>query len=90
VLSLPQALGALSWRPARIAGLDAAGHGQPIAPGSEANLCVFDPNDRWVVDATRLASKSRNSPFDGWKLAGRVRHTVLRGEPVVRDGEAQR
>jgi dihydroorotase len=51
---------------------------------------VFDPNDRWVVDATRLASKSRNSPFDGWKLAGRVRHTVLRGEPVVRDSEPER
>ena len=90
VLSMQQALGALSWRPARIAGLDAAGHGQPIAPGSPANLCVFDPNDRWVVDATRLASKSRNSPFDGWKLAGRVRYTLLRGEPVVRDSETDR
>jgi dihydroorotase len=90
VLSLRQALGALSWRPARIAGLDHAGHGVPVTHGNPANLCVFDPNERWVVDATRLASKSRNSPFDGWKLAGRVRHTVRRGEPTVRDGEVQR
>jgi dihydroorotase len=90
VLSLVQAIGALSWRPARIAGLDAAGHGGPVAPGQGAHLCVFDPNERWVVDATRLASKSRNSPFDGWKLAGRVRHTLLAGDPVVRDGEVQR
>jgi dihydroorotase len=89
VLSLQQALGTLSWKPARIAGLDSAGHGGPVAPGSAGNLCVFDPNDRWVVDANRLASKSRNSPFDGWKLAGRVRHTLLRGEPVVRDTESQ-
>jgi dihydroorotase len=90
VLSMQQALGALSWKPARIVGLDAAGHGGPIAAGHAAHLCVFDPNERWVVDASRFASKSRNSPFEGWKLAGRVRHTLLRGEPVVRDGEAQR
>jgi dihydroorotase len=90
LLSLQQVLAALSWQPARIAGLDRAGHGGPVAAGHRANLCVFDPNDRWVLDSTRLASKSRNSPFEGWKLTGRVRHTVLRGEPVVRDGEATR
>jgi len=90
VLSLQQLLGALAWKPARIGGLDRLGHGLAVAPGNPANLCVFDPNERWVVDATRFASKSRNSPFEGWKLAGRVRHTVLHGEPVVRDGEAQR
>jgi dihydroorotase len=90
VLSLRQVLGALSWKPARIAGLDRTGHGGPVAAGSTAHLCVFDPNERWVVDSTRFASKSRNSPFEGWKLAGRVRHTLLRGEPVVLDGEPQR
>jgi dihydroorotase len=90
LLSLQQVLASMSWKPARIAGLDGAGHGGPVAPGHAANLCVFDPNDRWVVDSTRLASKSRNSPFEGWKLTGRVRHTVLRGEAVVRDGEATR
>jgi dihydroorotase len=90
VLTLQQALAALSWKPARIAGLDESGHGGPIAPGHTAHLCVFDPTEQWVVDATRLASKSRNSPFDGWKLAGKVRHTVLAGAPTVRDGEAQR
>ena len=45
---------------------------------------------RWEVDPLRLASKARNTPFAGRKLTGRVRHTVLRGEPVVVDGEAQR
>jgi dihydroorotase len=90
VVSLQQVLGALSWRPARIAGLDHAGHGTSVTAGNAANLCVIDPNERWVVDAARLASKSRNSPFDGWKLAARVRHTLLRGEPTVRDGESQR
>lgn len=88
VLSLRDALARLSWQPAAIAGLDA--HGGPIAPGRPANLCVVDPSVRWEVDPIRLASRSRNTPFAGRKLTGRVRHTVLRGEPVVVDGTAQR
>ena len=89
-LGLEQVLGALSWRPARIAGLAAEGFGGPIAPGRPAHLAVVDLAETWVVDAGRLASKSRNCPFDGWKLRGRVRHTVLDGEPTVLDGEVQR
>ncbi len=87
-LPLAAVIGLLSWKPARVAGLTE--HGGPIAPGRPAHLCVIDPAQQWVVDATRLASRSRNSPFDGWKLTGKVRHTVCRGEPVVIDGAAQR
>jgi dihydroorotase len=90
LLTLAQALAAMSWRPARIAGVDRDGHGVPIAAGSPANLCVVDTAAQWVVDAERLASRARNSPWDGWKLTGRVRHTVLGGVPTVRDGEATR
>lgn len=90
VMTLAQVLGALSWRPARIAGLDALGHGLPVAAGNPANLCVLDPAELWVVDPDRLASRSRNTPFAGWKLSGRVRHTVLRGQPTVLDYEPQR
>jgi dihydroorotase len=88
VLSLRDALARLSWQPAAIAGL--LGHGGPIEPGRPANLCVVDPAVRWEVDPVRLASRSRNTPYAGRKLTGRVRHTVLRGEPVVVDGTAQR
>jgi len=42
------------------------------------------------VEPERLASRSRNTPYTGRKLTGRVRHTLLRGEPVVVDAEAQR
>ena len=87
-MSLAGVVGALSWRPARLAGLSE--HGGPVAVGRPANLCAIDAHHRWVVDATTMASRSRNSPFDGWELVGRVRHTVLRGEPVVVDAEAQR
>jgi dihydroorotase len=89
-LGLADALARLSWQPARIAGLDAAGHGLPVAAGNPANLCVIDPAATWVVEAERSASRSRNTPWAGRKLTGRVRHTVLRGEPVVTDGVATR
>lgn len=85
LLTLEQALGALSWRPAAIAGV-ADRHGGPVAPGGVANLCVFDPAATWEVDPTKLASRARNTPFAGRKLTGRVRHTVLAGRPTVVDG----
>jgi dihydroorotase len=85
VLSPTDAFALLSWRPAAIAGL--AQHGVTIEPDAPANVCVFDPDMRWEVDAQRLASKARNTPFARRTLTGRVRHTVLRGRPVVVDGE---
>ena len=90
-LSLPieKVLALMSWQPARIAGLSAE-HGGPIQVGRPANLCVIDPAAKWVVDPYALASRSRNTPYTGRALIGRVRHTVLRGEPVVVEGEAQR
>ena len=82
-------LALLSWQPAAIAGIGHA-HGGPIAEGRPANLCVIDTGATWMVEPDRLASRSRNTPYAGRKLTGRVRHTVLRGEAVVIDGEAQR
>jgi dihydroorotase len=88
VLTMADALALLSWRPAAVAGLTE--HGQPIAAGSPANVCVIDPTLTWAVDPARLASKSRNTPYTGRSLTGRVRHTIRRGAPVVVDGEACR
>jgi dihydroorotase len=90
VLTLAQALRAMSWQPARIAGLDERGHGGAIAPGRPAHLCVIDPAYQWIVDGNLLASRSRNTPWEGWKLTGKVRHTIYDGVPTVRDGEATR
>jgi dihydroorotase len=90
VLDLPLAdvVAALSWKPAAIAGV-ADRHGVPIAPGNAANLVVFDPDERWQVRPAALASRSRNTPYVGVDLRGRVRHTVFRGHPVVIDRVAQ-
>lgn len=88
-LPIEKVVALMSWQPAAIAGL-AQEHGGPVAVGRPANLCVIDPSEKWVVDPGALASRSRNTPFAGRALVGRVRHTVLRGEPVVVGGEAQR
>jgi dihydroorotase len=89
VLPLEQALAVLSWQPARIAQLDGE-HGGPVAEGRPANLTVIDPTAEWTVDPATLASRSRNTPYAGRTLTGKVRHTIFRGEPVVVDGEATR
>ena len=88
-LPLQRLVGALSWEPARIAGI-AHEQGRPVAAGEPANLCVVDREATWVVDGAAMASRSSNTPYQGRELRGRVRHTLLRGEPVVVDGEAQR
>jgi len=88
-LPVERLLALLSWQPAVLAGV-AGEHGGPVAEGRPANLCVIDPEATWVVDPERLASRSRNTPYAGRALTGRARHTVLRGEPVVVDGEAGR
>ncbi len=79
----------MSLAPAAIAGV-ADVHGRPVAAGEFANLCVLDPGATWTVDPTVTASRSRNTPYGGWTLQGKVIHTVLHGEMVVRGGEALR
>lgn len=83
-MSIVDVVAALSWKPARIAGVDDR-HGRPVAVGEPANLVVVDPEMEWVVKPDALASKSRNTPYAGRTVRGKVRHTVFRGEPVVVD-----
>lgn len=87
-LPIEAVLARLSWRPAAIAGL-AGRHGGPVAPGAPANLCVIDPEAEWTVSGAAMAGPSRNTPFEGRTVRGRVRHTIRRGEAVVVNGEAQ-
>lgn len=91
VLDLPLAdvLARMSWRPAAVAGLGDA-QGGPIEAGRPANLCVIDPTAEWTVGEGATASRSRNIPYVGRTLRGRVRHTICAGEPVVVDATAQR
>lgn len=88
-LSMVDVVRRMSLAPAAIAGV-ADVHGRPVAAGEFANLCVLDPGATWTVDPAVTASRSRNTPYGGWTLQGKVIHTVLHGEMVVRGGEALR
>ena len=77
----------MSRMPAHIAGLTEHGH-DPVQ-SAPANLTLVDPAATWTVEPALLASRSRNTPYGGMTLTGRVRHTLLGGEPVVVDAEAQ-
>ena len=67
--------------PARVAELRGRG---TLSPGSYADVTVFDPKKRWRFDATKSRSLSRNTPFDGWQLTGKVVATVVGGKVVYR------
>jgi dihydroorotase len=73
----------MSLRPALIGRL--SGHGRTIAVGEPANLVLVDAAARWTVEPTRLASKSRNTPYAGRELPARVVATYLRGRATVRE-----
>ena len=88
-MPLEEIVAALSWKPATIAGLGDR-HGRPIAVGEPANLTVFDPDLAWTVVPSKLASLSRNTPYAGRTVRGKVRHTIYSGVAVVVDGVAQR
>jgi len=88
-LGLQQVVALLSWRPAAIAGVGDR-HGRDIEVGAPANITVFDPDLTWTVSSAGLASRSRNTPYAGRSVRGKVRHTMLDGVPTVIDGEAQR
>jgi len=74
----------MSIAPAKIAGY--SGHGEQIKVGSRANLTLIDTDANWIVDRNRLASKSKNTPFEGMKLPAQVVHTFLNGKQVLKDG----
>jgi dihydroorotase len=62
--------------PARIMGLKGKG---TLAKGSAADVTVIDVNEEWVIDPAKGVSKSRNTPFGGWRVKGRVKRTIVGG-----------
>ncbi|MFH8982692.1 dihydroorotase [Streptomyces varsoviensis] len=85
LLDWPGVADRMSARPAAIGRL--RGHGRPIAVGEPANLTLLDSAYRGAVDPAGFASRSRNTPYEGRELPGRVTHTFLRGRATVMDGK---
>ena len=77
-LSLPQLFRAMALNPARRLGLDTG----TLAPGAPADLVLFDPDAPFVLDRFTLRSKSKNTPFDGMRMEGKVLMTLVQGAPV--------
>lgn len=69
--------------PARVLGLKSRGS---LQRGFHADVTIFDPKARWTYDVRKSRSLARNSPFDGWQLAGRVMATIVGGKMVYRAG----
>lgn len=67
--------------PARVMGLKARG---TLARGAHADITIFDPKKRWTFEAAKSRSKSRNTPFDGWQLTGKVMATIVDGKFAYR------
>lgn len=72
---LTAAVARISVDPARVAGLDAG----KLSVGSTADVCIFDPETRWTVNAHTLTSQGKHTPFIGYELQGRVIHTIVSG-----------
>ncbi|BDH04822.1 MULTISPECIES: dihydroorotase [Streptomyces] len=85
LLDWAQVADRMSFTPARIG--KATGHGRPVAAGEPANLTLVDTAYRGQVDPARFASRSRNTPYEGRELPGRVTHTWLRGKATLMDGK---
>jgi allantoinase len=70
--------------PARLAGVATKGR---IAPGCDADLVIFDPDQSWICDPERLHQRHKMTPYAGREMRGRVTTTYLRGEKIYDDGE---
>jgi dihydroorotase len=78
VLPLARLVEALTTSPARVIGIDPP----RIREGARADLVLVDPRARWTIDVARLQSKSKNTPFSGQPVEGRVLMTLCEGRPV--------
>jgi len=78
----PRLIHALSTRPAELLSVP----GGTLKVGSPADVTLIDPAAEWTIDAERFRSKSRNTPFDGWKVRGRATMTLVDGVIRHRDG----
>jgi dihydroorotase len=86
VLTLEQAVTKLTAAPAAAFGLKKG----TLTVGADADVCIADPQEQWTVDPTKFRSKSRNTPFAGWKVKGRVKKTVVGGRVVFDCDSADR
>lgn len=83
ILSLKEVVRKMSTNPARIFNVP----GGSLAVGMPADIAIIDMDKEWTVEAGKFESKSRNCPFQGWKLRGQVVSTIVGGKVIVDNGK---
>ncbi|RII31631.1 MAG: dihydroorotase [Geobacter sp.] len=78
IITINQMVEKMTVNPAKILGICRGG----LKPGATADITVIDPSKLWTVTEENLASKSKNSPFLGWKVQGASAYTILEGKVV--------
>ncbi len=76
-LSWPEAIRKLTVEPATLINLPTKG---TLKPGADADVTIIDPHTEWTIDPSQFHSKSKNSPFGGWKARGRAHTVIVDGE----------
>ena len=83
ILTIKEIVEKFSINPAKILGIGE----RSLKKGQDAYITIFDPDKEWTVKVDDFASKSSNSPYDGWKLKGCAVITIVKGKIVYREGE---
>ena len=73
----------MSTNPAKLLGIDKGS----LEVGKVADITIVDPNEEYLIDANSFVSKSKNTPFNGHKVKGKVKYTIVAGKIVVDNGE---
>ena len=80
-----QLVAKMSTNPAKLLGIEKG----DISVGKAADITVIDPEKEYVIDAKNFASMGKNTPFDGWRVQGKVEYTLVDGKMKVKEGVLQ-
>lgn len=76
VIDWPQMIAMMTYRPAKIISIDKG----TLGKGKQADITIIDPNFEYKIDVNKFRSKSKNCPYDGWNVKGKVEYTIVGGE----------
>ncbi|MES0372157.1 MAG: dihydroorotase [Mariprofundaceae bacterium] len=82
ILTMSDMIGKMTSKPAELLGLESG----TLGLGSEADITIFDPESKWIVDRETLVSKGKNTPWHGKEMTGQVTHTIKAGRIVFENG----
>ncbi len=83
VLSMSDLIATMTVNPAKLLHLDAG----TLSEGASADVCIFNPDEKWTLDRNKLFSKSRNTPWHGREMTGQTTYTLKGGRVVYQAGE---